>query len=185
MNYKRNCPAFNSILQSGGVNLYRPVKIAIIFSWVIFCSCGVYSFSGRGISGIKTIAVEAFDNRTAEFGIREQIADAIITKLLTDRTLTITNASAADALMRGTIVAIDDKPLTFQADESVTERQIIITVEITIVKPGRSDPIWQQRLTGEGRYSFKTGAPDERQAGIVKAIEQIVQDLLNQLTSDW
>ncbi len=152
---------------------------------IFLCSCGVYSFSGRGISGIKSIAIETFDNQTAEFGIREQITDAIVSKLLTNRTFIITNTSAADAVLKGIVLSIDDKPLTFQADESITERQVIIVVEMSIVKTDRSTPIWQKRLVGEGRYPFKTGAPEERKEGIDKAIDQIIQDFINQTTSDW
>jgi outer membrane lipopolysaccharide assembly protein LptE/RlpB len=164
------------------------VKSRIIYFLIcLLClsGCGVYSFKGQGIGGIKTIAVEPFDNQTAEFGIREQITDAILTKLLGDRTLSIANSQTADAILRGRVIQIDDRPLSYHENETVTEYQVTLTVEVMLFKPGQSDPILQMRLTGEGNYPYQTGSPDERKQGLDKAVEQLVQDLMNRLTSDW
>ena len=41
--------------------------------------CGIYSFSGSTLpSHLKTVGVPIFENRTAEFGIDQQITDIII-----------------------------------------------------------------------------------------------------------
>ncbi len=147
--------------------------------------CGIYTFSGHGIAGIETISVEPFDNETAEFGIRDELTDALINKLLSSRTLTVAGQANADAVLRGKIISVTDRPLTFREDEEVTENQVIVTVEVILIKPGKSEPLWEGRLVGEGNYAYQTGSPEEREEGIEQAIERLVQDLVNRLTSDW
>lgn len=152
---------------------------------VLLVGCGIYSFRGQGISGIKTIAVEPFDSRVAEYGLREAIQEALITRLLSDRVLKITTSGAADAILRGTITSFDDRPFTYQRDESVTERQIVVTLDVRLERPGQSEPLWAGTLVGEGNYPYRTGSPDERKEGIDRAIDRIALDLINGLTGDW
>ncbi len=146
--------------------------------------CGVYSFTaGQGIGGITTVAIEPFDNLTSEFGIRDVITDAVLDRLLNDRTLSVATSNSADAILKGTVTNVDDKPLTFNENEEVTEYQILITVEVKLIDPDKTEPIWQSKLTGKGSYSSDN--LDQRQQGIDEAIDQLVLDLVNRLTSDW
>lgn len=160
-------------------------SISLILCIIFIAGCGVYSFKGHGIAGIKSIAVDPFDTQTAEFGIRESLAETIISRLLSDRTLSVTDRNNADAILHGTLISVDDSPLTYQSDETVTEYEIRIIVEFVLLKPDKSDPIWEGRLVGEGSYPYSTGSLEERQEGIDKALDRLAQDLLNRLTSDW
>jgi len=157
----------------------------LLLSVFLLFGCGVYSFKGQGISGIKSIAVESFDNNTTEFGIREAVTDAIVSKLLSDRTLAVTSPRGADAILSGVINSISDRALTFSSDESVSEYEVTISISFKLAKPGGSEPIWEGEITGVGAYPYKTGSPEERKEGITKALDKIVQDLINRLTSDW
>ncbi len=147
--------------------------------------CSVYSFKGQGIGGIKTIAVDSFENLTTEFGIREKLTDAIITRLLNDRTLTVASPRSADAILTGVVTSVEDRPLTYQANESVTEYQVIISIEAKLIRQGVTEPLWQGRVVGEGNYPYSSGSVVERQGGVDVALDKIVQDLMNRLTSDW
>jgi len=161
-------------------NLILPLTAALLLA-----GCGVYSFTGRGVGGIKTIAIEPFENRTSEYGVRDQLSDALIGKLLSDKTLTLTSPGAADAILKGVIVSVDDRPLTFSSSEVVTENQVIITIEVSLTKSGAVEPVWQARLSGDGSYPYRTGSMEERDQGIKLALDRLVQDLINRLTSDW
>ncbi len=157
----------------------------ILLGGLLCTGCGVYSFTGHGIAGIESIAVDPFDNRTAEFGIREDLTEAIITRLLADRSLTLTDRNNADAVLKGVLIDVNDRPLTFQTDETVTEYQITITVEFSLMVPGKTEPIWEGRISGIGSYPYRSGGLEERRGGITEALDRIAQDLINRLTSDW
>lgn len=147
--------------------------------------CGIYTFTGHGIGGIETIAIEPFENQTSEFGIREDLTDAILDALLRDRTLDVTNRGSADAILYGRIISVDDLPLSYTKDEVVTEYEIRITVAFSLMRADQSEPLWEGRISGEGSYPYQSGSLEERQEGINKALERLVQDLINRMTSDW
>ena len=90
--------------------------------------CSVYSFKGQGIGGIKSISVEQFDDKTGEFGIRETVQADLVSRLLNDRTLTVVPSANADAILTGTIVAIDDRPMI----QSVSIAEGRVALEATI-----------------------------------------------------
>jgi len=152
---------------------------------ILLTGCAVYSFSGHGIAGIESIAIEPFDNQTAEFGIREDLTDIILTRLLSDRTLTLADRGSADAILYGNVLSIEDRPYSWNSDENVSEYEIKISVSFTLRKPDKSEPVWEGRLVGNGSYPYKPGSVEERDEGIEKALDLIAQDLLNKLTSDW
>jgi len=158
---------------------------ALISLLLLVGGCGVYSFHGEGVGGIKSIAVEPFDNKTTEFGVRESLADALIARLLSDRTLTIASPAVADAILTGSITSLQDRPLTYSAGETVSEYQISLTVSFTLGKRGGGEPLWEGSLTGESPYAYTPGGVEQRRDAINKALDKIVQDLINRLTSDW
>ena len=170
------------------VKLSKEALLQLLLSAAMVLSvvgCGIYSFTGSGIGGIESISIEPFDNQTAEFGIREDLTDTILDWMLKDRTLTITDRSSADAVLFGTILLIDDKPLSYDEQETVSEFEIRISVSFVLNLPDKSEPIWQGQITGTGSYQYSTGGADEREQGINKAMERIAEDLMNKLTSDW
>ncbi len=156
-----------------------------LFGMMILQGCSVYSFTGQGIAGIETIAVEPFENLDPEFGIVDELIEAVIQRLLNDRTYTLANISTADAVLRGKITDVDDRTLSFNADETATENQVRIVLEVEIVKPGQTEPLKATRLVCEASYPYITGSVEEREEGIQRAIDQLVLDLFNWLTSDW
>lgn len=170
------------------LNILRHIVICCFFLLALIVSitgCGVYSFSGHGIGGVETIAIESFENQTAEFGIREELSDAILNALLKDRTLTVVDRSNADAILFGNILSIRDNPLTYDQNETVSEYEISISMSFVLRDPEKTDPVWQGTLTGKGSYPFTSGGTTEREEGMDKALDRLAQDLLNKLTSDW
>jgi len=152
---------------------------------VALIGCGVYSCTGRGIAGIESIALEPFQNQTAEIGIRESLTDAILDGLLSDRTLKIVDPVTADAILYGTLTSVEDRPLSFDENEAVSEFEVRITVSFVLKKPDKAEAVWEGQITGAGSYPNKTGTIEEREEGIKLALERLTQDLLNRLTSDW
>ena len=66
-----------------------------IFLFLIVCACGFYSFSGGGYPGISSIAIPLFEDRSAEFQIREKLTEALIDKFLRDNTLRLVEPALA------------------------------------------------------------------------------------------
>ena len=155
----------------------------------IFClfitGCGVYSFTGHGIAGIESISIQPFDNQTAEFGIKEELTDKVLSSLLENRSLAVADRSNADAILFGNLLSVTDRPLTYASDESVAEYEVVITVSFILTMPDKTEPLWEGNITGVGSYPYTVGSLEEREEGVAKALDRLAEDLINKLTSDW
>ena len=159
--------------------------ISSLAAGLILAGCGVYSFTGHGIAGIESISIEPFDNQTAEFGIKEELTDNVLSSLLLNRSLTVADRANADAVLYGNLLSVTNRPLTFSEDESVAEYEVRITVAFILTRLDKTEPIWEGSITGVGSYPYALGSIEERQEGIVKALDRLAEDLNNMLTSDW
>ena len=87
--------------------------------------CGYYSFSGSSLpSHIHTVAVPMFENKTSEFGVREDITDAIIKRFTQDNSLKVTDRRSADSMVSGTIVNIREQAGAYNTEEKVSEIRV-------------------------------------------------------------
>lgn len=92
----------------------------------------------------------------------------------------------ADAIVRGTITRYDpDLPVAFQGAEAnqvdVTRRLVRLTVSVEIYDQEASRTLWERSsLTVEGDY--ETG---REQAGIDRALERLVTDIVDGAQSQW
>ena len=157
--------------------------ILVALSWFLFSACGFYSFKGSLPPHLHTVAVPLFENRTAEFGISEQLTDLIIEKFTQDNSLKITDRNNADVVLEGAIVRISDRAGAFSPTERVEELKVYITVRVKCMDMVKRQVMWEERLTQWGAY--EPGDPDARLDGIAEAIDKISEEILNRTVSGW
>lgn len=174
-------------------HLRSPLCLIFLLGAILPCSlCGCfrYSFSGAVPGHIKTIAVPLFENRTAEYGVVEQITDELILVLQKDNTLKIMDEDDADSILHGTLLRIEDVPYTYEGEGeaqnfSVGEYKLTLIVNLEYYDQVKGEVIWTQEVSGWGTYDYVTGAPDEREDGFAEAIDKLAQDILNLTVSGW
>jgi len=147
--------------------------------------CGPYTFSGAVPGGVQNVAVPLFDNNTAEYGIREQLTDAVINRFLRDNIVKVVDVGHAQAILRGTILTVIDQPYTFQATETVQEYRIILTVRVAMEDIQTGETSWSQEFSEWGTYPFSSGGSAERDAGLAQAIGKLTEDISNRVVSGW
>jgi outer membrane lipopolysaccharide assembly protein LptE/RlpB len=151
---------------------------------VFLAGCGLYSFSGAVPGGVELIAVPLFDNVTSEYGIREQLTDAVIDRFLLDNIVKVVDLGRADAVLRGTILRINDDPYTFQATETVQEYRIIVTVRVVLEDTKTGEALWTQEFSQWGTYPLTSGNFG-REEGLNDAIGKLTEDISNKVVSGW
>lgn len=147
-------------------------------------ACGVYSFKGSLPPHLKTVAVPLFENRTAEFRVAEDLTDAVITAFTRDNSLKIAERSAADVLVEGIIVQIDERAGAFDQSESVQDMKIYLSVQLKCTDQVRREEMWSERLTHFGTFDPAAG-PESRNEALAEAMEKVSQDLLNKTVANW
>jgi hypothetical protein len=145
--------------------------------------CGVYSFSGSGLSGVNTIAVPLFDNQTQEYGIRESLTEKLSERFVQDNTLKVVNEKAADSILRGIITGYERESHTFDEQENIKEYIVRIWVKASFEEKEGRKTIWEEEnMMGWGIYS----AEDEtEEMGRERAIEKLAEDIVNKTVKGW
>lgn len=146
-----------------------------------------YSFTGSSVpSHLKTIAIPLFDDQSGsgEPSLREEFTKKLIDRFVQDNSLQVTDRSAADAIIEGTIVAMPDQPLVVEAGETVSKRRVTITVKATYQDLKLRKKVWEKEFSNWGDYE-SSGGIESRSAGIAAAIEKLTEDILIETVSGW
>jgi len=145
--------------------------------------CGVYSFSGSGVSGIKTIAVPLFDNQTDQYGIREDLTTNIANRFVQDNTLKVVNEKIADSILRGTITKYTREAYTYDENENVKEYIVRIWVNASFEEKKNNKVIWKEdNVQGWGIYSAQDETED---MGRQRALDKLAEDIVNKTVKGW
>ncbi len=159
-------------------------KLALLVLVSAGMGCGIYSVKGSMAPHLKTVAVPLFDNRTAEFRVAEDLTDAVISSFTRDNSLKIADRGAADVLVEGTIVQIDERAGAFDQSESVQDMKIYLSVQIKCTDQVKRELLWQERLTHFGSFDPSQG-PEARNEALIEAMDKVSQDVLNKTVANW
>jgi len=165
------------------------IYLFLLILAILHISCGYYSFSGSTLPAhIRTVAVPMFENKTSEFGVREDMTDALIIKFTQDNTLKVEDRRSADSIVLGSIVNIREQAGAYTAQEQVKEIRGYVSVQAKFEDIKKRNVIWEESITQWGTYNPNLPAGDEgstRQDGITEAMEKIVDDIFNKTVSGW
>ena len=167
--------------------VYSTNSLLLLFFLIL--GCGYYSFSGSALpSHIRTIAVPMFGNKTSEFGVREDITDALIEQFTQDNTLKVVDQRSADSMIRGEIENIREQAGAYNQNEQVSEIKVYVTVSAAFEDLKKKEVIWEEQITQWGTYNPDLTTADgstTREDAIKEAIEKIVADVFNKTVSGW
>ncbi|MGH9358043.1 MAG: LptE family protein [Terriglobia bacterium] len=112
------------------------ISFACIFCAVWIGACG-YQVGGRGAlipPDIKTIAIPAFTNQTAQFRIEQQMTEAVTRQLIERTKYRVTQDPAhADAVLQGTVESVRQGVVTFNPQSgsaSTLQVQVVAAVKL-------------------------------------------------------
>lgn len=157
--------------------LILAVTVAVVVS-----GCGVYSFSGSMGSGIKSIAVPVFENKSLEYGISDELTSGVIDRFVTDNTLKVLPRSKADAVLEGLVNRYERVAYTFDENDQVQEYKVNISVSVKLIRSDGSSMWEEQAMIAYGIYKADEEAEED---GKTRAIEKIAEDIVNKTIRDW
>ena len=157
---------------------------ASILTAGIAAGCGPYSFSGSSIPpNVNSVAIPLFEDRTAEFGIKERITNELIDKFISENLLQVRSRKNADSVLLGTIVRVNDRPFTYDEQEQVEEYRVDISVALEWIDTTTNKNLFKGNVSGWGAYS--AASPADRESGLDEAVERLVTAVVNQTLSGW
>jgi hypothetical protein len=170
-------------MQNYSLKFKNRIPISLILLFSLFIACGIYSFSGSTLGGIKTIAVPLFDNQTPEYGIRETLTEEIAERFVQDNTLKVVNEKMAESVLQGIITKYEREAHTFDEQENIEEYIVRIWVKVSFEEKKNKKVIWKEdNLLGWGIYSAQDETEDQ---GKERAIEKLAEDIVNKTVRGW
>lgn len=165
------------------------VRILALLGLLLLGGCNYGLRGGGGFpSSIRTVFVERFENQTVQFDLEDQIYLKLFDELPRRLGVRPAGRENADAIVRGKITRYDDAARNYRPGDAGTQteilqRQVQITLAIEVVDTRQNLIIWESTgLTGNGEY---TSSSQTDAAGQTKAIENLVQQILDGVQSQW
>lgn len=151
------------------------------------------NYSLRGGGGlpdhIETIYIDEFDNQTTQFDLAPALFTELTREIPSTLGLQVAGQERADAVLRGVITGYGDEAQNIRPDErsaasvAVLQRQVTITLRVEMLDVERNVILWDGSLTGRGEYQPDAGQTLE--AGRLRAIEDLLQQIRDRAQSQW
>ena len=163
--------------------VFTGINLLLLF---VGMHCGYYSFSGSSLpSHIKTIAIPVFENKTTEFGVREDLTDELIMEFTKDNSLKVKDRRTADSILEGSIESIREQAGSYNREEQVNEIKIYMTIRAKYEDKKKHEVIWEETITEWGTYDPNNSGGQTRQEAIQEAIGKIVEDIIKTTITGW
>ncbi|MES2525092.1 MAG: LptE family protein [Gemmatimonadota bacterium] len=159
---------------------------ALVLGTLLQSAC-LYTFSGGGglPKGLRSVAVQPFDNQTAVPDLQREILDQLRRGMRDRLNLREAPEARADVVVRGTIVRYDvDLPAGVSADPrqtTSTRRRLQIVIDFEMLNQKTGQVLYKRAgSTKEGQYAEGGEAVGRR-----NAVESLVNELLEGAQSQW
>lgn len=147
----------------------------------VFYSCWYYSFSGKSLPGIESIAVPLFTDIKGEIQVRDKLQSMLISTFQDENILKVVGQNQADAVLNGVIEDIRDDPTALDRQEQARQWELRIVVQVKLENRKTGKVILTERITGLGFYKELP----ERDEAIDQALKQLARDISNKIVSGW
>ncbi len=168
---------------------YRIIALFFLCAFLVH-ACG-YRFAGSGgfPDNVEKIFIEIFENRTSKAGIERVVTNQLIFEFTRQREQSLaSDAKDADATLKGVIQSIRTKTISRVGTEVASQREVIMTVDLRLVKQ-KGDVIWTAKgLSGRQAYDVsdqKLENDRNESLAIARLSERISERIFSRLTDDF
>ena len=164
--------------------------IAYCSLFTLCCSllvAGCYSFSGASVPPhLKTIAIPILDDQSG-FGdptLRDLFTTELVQRFRSDNTLELSEATNADAVLKGTISSVREAAAVVAPGEQVTQRRLTVVVHVKFQDLKLRKTVWEKDFSNWGDFP-SGGGTTQRTEGLKEAVRKLTEDILNETVSGW
>ena len=161
----------------------------IILFWLLVSACG-YKFTGGGSlpSGITSISIEMFENRTSETGVETIITNDLIYEFTRREQVVVTGSDKADAILSGVVKSISERTISHKGEYTSDERRVTLKLDLQLKdKSGRV--IWSAKDVSDNEaYKVLPGKQATEQlkkVAIKRLSKRLAENIFNNLTANF
>jgi outer membrane lipopolysaccharide assembly protein LptE/RlpB len=160
----------------------------ILLGWL--CSACGYQFSGGGSlpSGITSISIEMFKNRTAETGVETIITNDLIYEFSRHEQVVVTGSDKADAILTGVVQSISERTISHTGEYTSDERRVVLNLDLQLTNKS-GGVIWSAKGVSDNEaYKVmprKQSTELSKREAIKTLSKRLAEDIFNRLTADF
>jgi len=149
-------------------------------------SCG-YRYADVYPAGYATVAVPIFENQTFERGVAYDLTEAVIKEIEQRTPYKVADAARADTLLRGTVTAVNRRPLSRNPIGGLPQEvEVEIVIDFDWDDQRRGGTLVSRRgFTSIGRYVPTQPAGEDFSRGRQAAADRVARDVVAALRSPW
>jgi outer membrane lipopolysaccharide assembly protein LptE/RlpB len=173
----------------GSLFVKKKYAWAIILLGSLFSACG-YQFAGGGSlpSGITSVSVEMFQNRTAETGVENIITNDLIYEFTRHEQVVVTGSDKADAILTGVVQSISERTISHTGDYTSNERRVEVKLDLKLTSRS-GEVIWSKKSVSEDEaYTVMSGkqSTERKKREAIKTLsKRLAETIFNDLTADF
>ncbi len=154
---------------------------------LVMGGCKKYSTAELYDPQYRTIAVPIFENRTTYREVEFQLTEAIVKELQERTPYTITRTSAADTVLQGVVVRVDQQLLSRRRPGNVPQTmEIRVWVDFAWRDLHAGEPIVsRQGFEAVGTYVPTSPLNEPIEVGLHSAVERLAEDIVSAMQADW
>jgi hypothetical protein len=124
--------------------ILRGIFVLSLLLFISGCGYRVKSSMGSLPSGVESLGIPTFINRSPQFKLEQRISGAVLGEL-TARTPVPVNSSSTgvDAVLRGEIRSVSTSPVTFGSDTFGSAFLITVQMSVKLVRVKDSKILWE------------------------------------------
>ena len=160
---------------------------AVALIMVMGGNCAYYSTTSSYLPAhIKTIAIPSFGNESYEQGVSEDLTEMVIDRFMANSRLKVVNRRTANSVLEAVITLVEDEPFTIGEGEIAQQYKLIIRLRAVYRDITSGEIIWENdTMEGWETYDLSSGAANDRDQALDKAIERLATDIVNQTLAGW
>jgi len=144
--------------------------------------CG-YTLSSVLPAHIKTLAVPVFANNTVEYGLSDDVTQALSDAFLREGRLRLVSERDADAILRGTVVSYKNQVFGYTRAERATQYEIVLVVKVVFRDTVKNRDVWKEdALTVRTTYNVAAVGSEPAKTE-TEGRKEVVQKLADQVVS--
>ena len=163
------------------------LAVLLVLALLAASGCGYYSFSPAVKTHISTIAVPILTNETLEFGVEQDLTDALISEFADDNTLRVVGEDSADSILRGAVAIYERPVMSYDASGNPREYKVRVVARLTYEDVKREEIVWQEDVEGWAVYSEtgEGGGLTSEEEARESALVNLAQDVLSKTVQGW
>ena len=159
-------------------------KLALI--GLLFTGCAYYSTSGGLIGGIRSVGIPVAGNRSSEFAVAERLTERTVDAYAEDGRLRVIDEESADALLQLEVVLVEDRPFTYTAAEQTEQYRFTVEVAAELVRAVDGEVLLSlEELQGWGTYDAALVEEEGRDVEVDRALDMVIEELVDRTTAGW